>query len=247
MRWMIGMLGVAVPSIAGAQTPPPPELHRYVVDEAASQLFVVVHRAGLLSFLGHEHAIVPGAWSADLCLDDSLSAGAHASVAIRTASLVIDSDSARDLAGMGGGPGAEDRETIQARMLDSTNLAATDFPQILLDVRAATAGPAQKGSAGGGGGADRIEAEGTITLRDVTREVELPVEVERADGGRLLMSGVLRIHLRDFGIEPESRAGVVKVSNDVDLHFRFSASPTDGRCAPAPGEGQRPAPRGAGG
>jgi hypothetical protein len=46
----------------------------------------------------------------------------------------------------------------------------------------------------------------------------------------MVLSGVLRIQLRDFGIEPESRVGLVKVSNDVDLHFEISASPTERPC-----------------
>lgn len=219
-RFTMATLGVTLLSIAATRPSPPPELHTYAVNEAASELYVVVHRAGLLSFLGHEHAIVPVRWSSELCLDDSLSAGAHASLVVETASLVIDSDSARALAGMEGGPSAEDRETIQARMLGPAYLAAADFPWIRLELR----------SAGTGGNA-RVAVRGSITLRGVTRDFELPVAVERADTGRLALTGVLRIRLRDFGIEPESRAGVVKVSNDVDLHFAISASPTQQGCS----------------
>ena len=47
-------------------------LRSYVVDPERSSLFLVTHKAGLLSFLGHEHAIVPGEWRAELCLAESL-------------------------------------------------------------------------------------------------------------------------------------------------------------------------------
>jgi len=218
MSFMIAMLEGTLMSMAALQSAPQ-DLHTYVVDHEASQLYVVVHRAGLLSFLGHEHAIVPREWDADLCLGDPLSAGAHASLVMETASLVIDSDGARTLAGMDGGPSEEDRETIRSRMMDSTNLDATNFPEIRLELRAVE--PT---------GVDHASVEGTIVLRGVTQRFDLPVDVERMDGGRLILIGVLRIHQRDFGIEPESRLGVVKVSNDVDLHFAVSALPTDRPC-----------------
>jgi len=211
-----------VPALGAAQSADSLELRSYVVDRVASRLWIVVHRSGLLSFLGHEHAVVPTEWSADLCLSAPPVRRGRASVIVPTASLVVDSDSARALAGMGGGPGEEDRRDIQARMLDSTNLAADRYPQVRLDLRSA--------DAGGDDERDRLGVRGSISLRGVTRDVELPVDVERRPGLGVLLSGRLRIRMRDFGIEPESRAGLVKVSNDVDLHFALAADATREIC-----------------
>lgn len=225
-RLPVGLLLVAVglvaPTTVAAQGTDSPPFLVYVVDRAASQLYIVVHRAGLLSFLGHEHAIVPAEWSADLCLSDPVRQGAHARLTVQTASLVIDSDSARALAGMGGGPGDDDRRTIQARMLDSTNLAAKRYPEVRLDLQSAEENEDER----------HVAVRGSISLRGHSRDVDLPVDVERRDDGELLLTGSLRIHMRDFDMEPESRAGLVKVSNDVDLHFALAVTPTSETCRP---------------
>jgi len=198
----------------------PVDLHAYVVDPGASEIYVYVHRAGLLSFFGHEHAVIPMEWSVDLCLAEDVPAGAHASLVVQTRSLVIDSDSARALAHMGGGPDEDTRREIRGTMLDAEHLAVEQYPQIRLDLSAAE--PASDG---------RVDVTGEITLKGVTQAVALPVSVRSLDSGRIELSGALRIRQRDFGIEPESRAGLVKVSNDVDLHFKLTAAPTDRACA----------------
>ncbi|HEX9884912.1 MAG TPA: YceI family protein [Longimicrobiales bacterium] len=213
--------------LAGSTGTGPGDLHTWEVMPGASQVYIVTHRAGLLSFLGHEHAIVPGEWSARLCLARPIPEGAHGSLVVRTGSLVIDSDSARALAGLGGGPGLEDRQEVQGKMLDSLHLDADRFPEIRLELRAA--GAAVDG---------RFTARGTVTLRGVTRDVELPVTVDDGEGerGGIRLSGTLRIRQRDFGIEPESVGGLVKVSNDVDLHFALAAVPSEEVCgADVPG------------
>lgn len=212
------------PTTLGAQQTDPSQLRAYVVDRAASRLYIVVHKAGLLSFMGHDHAIVPTEWTAELCLSDPISRGARASVTIQTGSLVLDSDSARALADMGAGPNEAERRDIQSRMLDSTNLAAERYPEVRLDVHATDST----------GGQDRAAVEGSITLRGITHDVAFPVHVDRGDERELLLSGSLRIGMRDFGMAPESRAGLVKVSNDVDLHFAVVAARTERPCHPEP-------------
>lgn len=197
----------------------PPELSVYEVVGARSDVWVVTHKAGILSFLGHEHAIVPTDWSATLCLADPVPADGHGSIKLRTASLVIDSDSARGLAGLGGGPGPDDRRDIQGRMLDSLHLDAARYPEV--EIVLSAMGPEDDG---------RVEVRGTVALHGVTKEVTFPLEVRRDGPSGLRLSGNLRIRQRDFGIEPESVHGVVKVSNDVDLHFSLTAVPTEESC-----------------
>ncbi len=196
-----------------------PDLHAYTVDRAASHVYIVTHRSGVFSFLGHEHAIVPLSWTPSLCLADPVPAGAHGSVVIDVASLVIDSDSARRVAQLGSGPSASERAQIQRKMLDTAHLDAARYPSVRIQIVAAT--PAEAG---------RLAARATVTLHGVTRETQLPVHVESGPAGRLSLTGDLRIRQRDFGIEPETVAGVVKVSNEVDLHFQLVATPTADRC-----------------
>jgi hypothetical protein len=186
-------------------------LHAYELDAGESWLVVVTHRSGLLSFLGHEHAIVPSEWSADLCLAEPVPTGAGGTLDIPTAALVIDSDSARALAGLGGGPDADKVRELQDKMLDAEHLDAQGFPRIRLEARAQQA-------ADGGTTVARVD----LTLHGVTRELEAPVAIEADGEGRLLLSGELRIRQRDFGIEPESIAGVVKVADPVVVRFRIA-------------------------
>lgn len=221
MSYLIAVLEAALCAVGFAQTVPP-ELHTYTVDREASRLYVVVHRAGLFSFLGHEHAIVPERWSSEMCLADPVPAGAHASLTLETSSLVIDTRAARELAGMDEGPSADTRRDLQMRMLDQEHLDAARFPQIRLELRA----PEEARN-------DQVRAAGTITLHGVTRDVALPVHVTHTENGTLLLRGTLRIRQRDFGIEPESKAGLVKVANEVDLQFALVASPTDRSCGAA--------------
>ncbi len=197
-------------------------LRSYVIDQGRSSLFVVTHRAGLLSFFGHKHAIVPGEWRAELCLAEPIPRSAHGNVVIQSRSLAIDTDSARALAGLGGGPGADDVLEIQRKMLDAEHLDAQAYTEIVLEIDSVAWD--EEGSLVGFGG---------LTLRGITRDVSVPMRVELPNDGTTQLSGVLRIRQRDFGIKPESKAGLVKVSNDVDLHFLLVAAATDQPCTNA--------------
>ena len=133
-------------------------LRSYVVDQGRSSLYLVTHKAGLLSFLGHEHAIVPGEWAAELCLAEPIPRSAHGSVVIQARSLVIDSDSARALAGLGGGPGEDDVLEIQSKMLDAEHLDAQAYPEIVLEIDSVTAE-----------GEGSLVAFGRFTLHGITQ------------------------------------------------------------------------------
>lgn len=218
MRALFAITAIAAGLLGGARRSPGPDLLVYTVDRESSRVHIVTHRAGLLSFLGHEHAIVPHEWTVELCLADSIPTGAYGALTVRTQSLEIDSDSARALAGLGGGPGKDDVRTIQRKLLDKDHLAAEQYPEIRL--QAVVVEPETEG---------RLLARGTITIRGVSRAIELPVTVDRS-GGRTRLSGSLRIRQRDFGIEPESIALVVKVADEVDLHFSLVAVPTGRAC-----------------
>ncbi len=211
---VVALAALAAPHPAEAQA-----LRSYVLQQAQSSVFVVTHRSGILSFLGHEHAIGPMEWMATLCLADPIPAGAHGSVAIETRSLVIDSDSMRHLAGLGGGPGPEDRLTIQGKLLDPAHLDSAAYPTIRLSVESL-----QEERDG------VVRARATLVLRGVERSYALPVRVDLTHGGPVVLHGRLRVRQTEFGIEPESIGGVVKVSDEVELHFRLAALPTDRPC-----------------
>jgi hypothetical protein len=209
------------------QTP----LRHYAVDAASSVIYVVTHKEGLLSFLGHKHAILPTVWEGSLCLAGSFPGGSRGTLVIQTASLVIDSDSARALAGLGGGPDEDTIRELQRKITDADHLAADTYPEVRVEVLETQA---EDGASGG----STAQTRATVTLHGVTRVMDLPVTLEPMDQGGFRVKGVLTLRQSDFGIRPESIAGVVKVSDPVDLHFLLVALPTGDTC-----EGGASAPR----
>ena len=187
------------------------------VDGAASRIYVVTHRTGLLSFLGHEHAILAHKWSADVCLDEPTHAASRAILSIDARALDIDADSARVLAGLGGGPSEKQRTQIYAKLHDAKGLATAQHSEIRFEtVRVTAAGTGQ------------LRIHGRMTIKGVTRNVEMPVSIDRRDSGYLAFSGKSSFRQSEFGIRPESIAGVVKVADVVDLHVSIIGRPAGG-------------------
>lgn len=220
MRWY--RLGILFPLLSfcapvgrlAAQTTP--QLYRF--EPAESELYVVTHRAGLLSFLGHNHAIVAGQWSGTVCWSPAEPESVRGSVTVDARSLVIDSEDGRALADLGGGPSAEDIRTIQQNLLAEENLHADAYPELLLEIADVTR---EEG--------EGLDAEGWLTIRGVTRDVVFPIELTD-DAGGVRVDGTVEVRQSDFGIQPESVAGVVRVADPVDIHFSLLAVPASARC-----------------
>lgn len=195
----------------------------YEVERDASHLLVVTRRTGLLSFLGHDHAILARNWDATLCLTDPPGPGSSGALTIPTARLAMDSDSARALARLGKGPSAADERHIRHTMLDAHHLDAAGHPEIRLRTTAVRERRP-----------DELEVQARLTIRGVSRDVRFPVAVRELGAGRVRLSGILVIRQTDFGIHPESVAGVVKVADRVDLRFLIVALPSGRACVPQP-------------
>jgi len=225
------ILGLAIVPDLELDSPPALEPQdtlwiRYQVQVPASDLYVVTHKSGFLSFMGHEHAIIPMEWDGAACLPDSVAAGARGVLVLRTPSLVIDSDSARSLAGLGSGPGADDVNDIQETLLDEGHLAAETHPEIRLEstVEEVLVGETE--------GESNLGIRSRLTVRGQTQEYVHRSRREEVGEGILRIDGALEVRQTDFGIEPESVFGVVNVSDPVDLHFRLVLAPTGQGCVP---------------
>lgn len=188
------------------------------VDAAASHIYVVTHRTGLLRFLGHEHAILAPHWNATLCWDAPMHAGSRADFVIDATALEIDADSARALAGLGGGPSRDQRARIQRKLHAENNLDSERHPELRFHSRGVKAGN------------DTVFVMGVLTIRNQAHAVEVPVTLQQRDGGRFWLAGVLHVRQTGFGIRPESIAGVVKVADTVDIHFGLLVAATSGTC-----------------
>jgi hypothetical protein len=200
-----------------------PELRVYTADQEASHLFIVTGRSGLLGFLGHDHSILAREWRAELCMGDPIPPGSHGTLVIGTHALEIDSDSALALAGIGRSPSDDDIAELQEKMLSSEYLAAEDHPLIRLE-----ATTMQEGGDGD------VQAVGAITVRGITREIEVPVRLQDTGGDAVRLSGTVTVRHTDFGIEPESIFRVVRVADPVALNFVITALPTTERCEALP-------------
>lgn len=198
---------------AAALVAPQAEL---TVDYARSHIVVKAKKAGLLRFLGHEHGVVPGAWSASIVFDEQNLEASAISVEVLALELLVDTAEARALAGVNpDGPNDEDVVEIRAKMLSDEQLDAEQFPLIRFEssrVRLRNEG--------------RLQLEGTLTIHGISREIEIDADLESRDGGYVLRGG-FEIKLRDFGIEPVSIGGVVKVANDLEISFEIYAAPVD--------------------
>jgi polyisoprenoid-binding protein YceI len=217
---MIAVVGVSSLLVPGwADCAAAQSARQYDFVPAESRIYVVTHRSGLLSFLGHEHAVLVQDWSGELCWTEDSPARGRGALRADARTLVIDSDSARAIAGLGGGPSAGQLRTIRRKLIDADHLATEQYPSIALDsVIVVTTG------------SDRWVAEGLLTIRGVTRPVRVPFTVGQSDGAALRLSGTLPVLQSAFGIRPESIAGVVRVSDRVDIHFELVAVSSNRAC-----------------
>lgn len=195
------------------------DLRRYEVDRADSHLFIVTGSSGVFGFLGHEHSILAREWSAELCTEESFPRNSHGVIVIETQALEIDSDSALALADFDRAPSDEDVREIQEKMLSREYLAADEYPEIRIETRALR----QESP-------ERIRAVGDITIRGVRETIDIPMDVEEENEGGFRLRGSTVVRQSDFGIEPESIFGVVRVTDEVVLNFLLTAHPTGQAC-----------------
>ena len=70
------------------------------------------------------------------------------------------------------------------------------------------------------GQADKIQAQGDLTLQGVTRRETIPLDV-RLTGGKGELMGALSFPMSDFNINPPNIAGFVTVDPDATLEFKL--------------------------
>lgn len=176
-------------------------------------------KAGVLSaFAGHEHGILADRFSARICADPETLEDATVLVQVPTAGLRIDTLAARRAARLSGsGPSAKDVATIQEKMLSPANLAAADHREIRFESTSVRRNQ------------DTVVLGGTLSIRGRRNNVSVPLRIGRSED-LLRFSGEFPIRLSDYGITPESIAGVVKVKDTVTIILDLLARPTQDAC-----------------
>jgi polyisoprenoid-binding protein YceI len=202
-----------IPEISHAQPgatgiPRPAGARAFEIDPAKSVVSILVYRSGPMARFGHNHVVTSGeetgvAWVGG----DPAQSGFE--IRIPVASLVVDDPAARAAAGedfAGEVPDAA-REGTYRNMTRPEVLGVAEFPDITVRC------------AGLAGSWERPVAAADLTIRGVTRRVDVPIELERSVD-TLTARGSLRIRQTDFGITPFSiGGGAIQVGDELDLSF----------------------------
>lgn len=194
--------GVAVP--AGAE--------RLEIDPRRTAVTVLVRRAGPLARFGHNHAIVSSQESGFAWVGRDL-AGSGFEIHMAVKDFVVDDPSVRAAAGpdFSGEVAGDARQGTYANMLREEVLDAARYPEIVVSASSLA------------GTSERPTAAARLTLRGVTREIELPIQLRR-EPGTVAASGTLRLRQTDLGMTPFSVAGgAVQVADEVEIRFEVVA------------------------
>ena len=184
------------------------------IDAAASGIAIEVYRGGPLASMGHNHVITATEISGHVYLAPVLAQSAF-DLEVPISSLVVDDPDARRAAGEGFPPDlpAEARQATRRNMLGVEVLAADDHPTVRLRSVAIS------------GDRPQLRVTAAMTLRGVTREIEVPVDVQSI-GGPLRLSGAFALRQSDYGITPFSVAlGALTVRDEVRIRFDLVAIP----------------------
>jgi polyisoprenoid-binding protein YceI len=178
----------------------------YALDPAQSRVEIHVGKTGLFGFAGHEHEVVATGFRGSVTFDPDRAAGSTVDLTFDVAALRV----------TGQGEPAGDVPRVQAAMVGPECLDAARFPTIhFVSTGVADAGAANVGR--------DFTVRGALTLHGVTRP--LAVRVHVADlGDRLTATGQTTLRQTDFGITPISKAGVVKVKDELTIVWRFAGA-----------------------
>ncbi|MCJ7452461.1 MAG: YceI family protein [Steroidobacteraceae bacterium] len=190
----------------------PPGARAFEIDPARSVVTILVYRSGPMARFGHTHVVTSGgetgvAWVGR----DPAESGFE--IRIPVASLLVDDPAARAAAGQefaGEVPDAA-REGTYRNMTRPEVLDVAEFPEIIVRC------------AGLAGTWEQPVAAADLTIRGVTRRVDVPVELTRSVD-TLSARGSLRIRQTDFRITPFSvGGGAIQVGDELDLSFEIVA------------------------
>jgi polyisoprenoid-binding protein YceI len=206
-----GLLAVVVVLLPLLATAAPRPL---VVDQTRSHIVAITGKGGLLRFLGHEHAIQATEWSADVTFDAEDPARSALRLRVPVRALRIDTERGIALAGLTSRPSENTVQELQEKMLGARFLDAVRFPEIVFESQAVeTAGEGM------------LRVRGLLTLHGQTQPVTTLVRIGRPDAASYRFTGEVTIKQTDYGVKPESVAGVVDVADAVVIRFEVTARP----------------------
>lgn len=185
----------------------------YRIEPAQSTLHILVFRGGTLANLGHNHVISSATVSGHIWLHDSLQRSGF-SISLPVNDLIIDDPQARMTEGGEFVSVVSDaaRAGTRTNMLKPEQLDGEQHPLIRLR------------SLSVAGARERPMVRVTITIKDKSRDIAIPVELSITDQS-LQVAGQFQIKQSEFGISPYSVAmGALKVEDELTVKFKLSAS-----------------------
>jgi polyisoprenoid-binding protein YceI len=101
------------------------------------------------------------------------------------------------------------RNTRRDNHLKSCDFFCVDsFPQIsFLSTKVTRVGP------------DRVNIDGTFTMRGVTKPLTVPARIVMNEGGRARFNGAFDLNRRDFGVNGQGGGGIIKDTVHVAFNF----------------------------
>jgi len=204
--------GVAAAEAAAAI---PADTPRFLVDAQASEIRLLVYRAGPLARFGHNHVICGR-------VRGEIRAGARAAdsgfrLDIPVESFVVDAQAARAEEGaeFAAEVSPQARQATRANLIGSDVLDAASSPLIQVD-SVTLSGPRWNPT-----------VLARVTLRAATRELRFPAAVVQ-QGGLLTVVATFQIRQSDFGLIPFSAlGGGLRVRDAIDVRLRLVARRTD--------------------
>jgi len=204
------------PAEIGAEWSVPSARAAWTLDESASELRVLVYRSGALARLGHNHVLrarqlEARAWEGP----DGTLVGAGVDLRIPVAQFLVDDPVDRAAAGpeFAAPVSDEARSGTLANLLRAEVLDAAAFP----DLRVRATVVSVSGTA--------AVASARVTIRAVTREIELPLTLNREAGG-LVASANAALRQSDFDVVPFSvGGGAIAVADEVQVQFKLRLTP----------------------
>lgn len=190
----------AAPDTRGAAT--------YTVTAAESLVLIHVYRGGALARLGHNHVVASKHLSGRIWLHPTFTRSGF-ELSFPVAELLVDDPRLRAAAGpeFQSEVKAADKEGTRKNMLRAEVLDAERYAEVKIrSVRIA-------------GSLEAPQTTARITLRDASRDVEIPAKIAR-EGGRLRVTGAFDVMQSDFGMKPFS-VGLGALEVQDRLHIRF--------------------------
>jgi polyisoprenoid-binding protein YceI len=200
--WATG--GVAVAQDAGT---------RYVVDPAASDLHWLVHKAGTLSRLGHNHTISVGDLTGSVTVNERDRSASQFELAFEVANLVVDDPMLRSTLGadFASVPTADDIAGTRKNMLTDKVLDGEKYPRI----RIAGMGPITSE------GKQALQVK--VELLGRTVDLTIPTEVTIA-GDQVRAKGEFELNHADLGMKPFTvMLGALAVGEKLSFSYDVTA------------------------